>query len=56
MKIKLHRPKRNLWIVALVLFVLGLVGSFVAIPLLSQIAFYLVALSAVLLLLGTWIF
>jgi hypothetical protein len=56
MKIKLHRPNRNLWIVALALFVAGIVGSFVSIPLLSAVAFYLVALSAVLLLLGTWVF
>jgi hypothetical protein len=56
MKINLHRPKRNLWVLALVLFVVGLVGALVATPLLGPIAFYLVALSAALLLLGTWIF
>ncbi|MCP4544167.1 MAG: hypothetical protein GY832_44210 [Chloroflexi bacterium] len=56
MKIKLHRSNRNLWIVAMVLFVVGIVGSFVSIPLLSAAAFYLVALSAALLLLGTWVF
>ncbi len=43
------------WNVAVLLFVLGLVGFFVAIPLLSEFAFYLVAFSAALLLLGTWV-
>lgn len=56
MKIRLHSPNRNLWTVALVLFVVGSVSSFVAIPVLSGAAFYLVAFSALLLLLGTWIF
>ena len=55
MKIKLHKPKRGLWNVALLLFVLGLVSALVPIPLLSQFAFYLVVLAAALLLLGTWI-
>jgi len=56
MKIKLHRPSRNLWNVAMVLFLAGMLGSFFSIPLLSTAAFYLIALSAVLLLLGTWVF
>ena len=55
MKIKLHKPKRGLWNVALLLFILGLVSSFVPIPLLSQFAFHLIVLSATLLLLGTWV-
>jgi hypothetical protein len=55
LKIRLHRPKRVLWNLALLLFVLGLVGSYVAIPILSGYAFYLVVISAALLLLGTWI-
>ena len=56
MKIKLHRPSRNLWNVAMIVFIAGMFGSFIAIPVLSPVAFYLVALSAVLLLLGTWVF
>lgn len=56
MKIKLHRPNRNVWNVAAILFIAGMIGSFIAIPILSPVAFYLVALSAVLLLLGTWVF
>lgn len=55
MKIKLHKPNRSLWTIALLLFILGLVGSYVAIPIVSQFAFYLIIGSAVLLLLGTWI-
>ena len=55
LKIRLHRPKRGLWNLALLLFVLGLLGSYVAIPILSGYAFYLIVVSAALLLLGTWI-
>jgi hypothetical protein len=50
---KLHRPSRGLWNAALVLFVLGLVGALLPIPLVSQLAFYMVVFSALLLLLGT---
>jgi hypothetical protein len=55
MKIKLHRPKRSLWNVALLFFILGLLGVFMPIPFLSQFALYLVVASAGLLLLGTWV-
>ena len=55
MKIRLHRPKRRLWNIALLLFVLGIVGFFINVPVLSEFAFYLVAFSAALLLLGTWV-
>jgi len=55
MKIKLHKPRRGLWNVALLLFILGLVGYLVPVPVLSQAAFYLIVSSATLLLLGTWI-
>lgn len=55
MKIKLHKPKQGLWNVALLLFILGLVGAFLPIPVLGGLAFYLVMLAAVLLLLGTWV-
>jgi hypothetical protein len=44
-----------LWNVALLLFILGMVGAFVGIPILSQLAFYLILVSAALLLLGTWV-
>jgi hypothetical protein len=55
MKIRLHKPKRGLWNVALLLFILGFVGSYIGIPILSQFAFLFVVLSAALLLLGTWV-
>jgi hypothetical protein len=55
MNIKLHRPRRVLWNLALLLFILGLLGALVAIPILSGLAFYLVVASAALLLLGTWV-
>jgi hypothetical protein len=54
MKAKLHRPKRGLWNLALLLFILGLVAYFL--PLVNPFAFYAAAFSAALLLLGTWIF
>jgi hypothetical protein len=54
-KIRLHKPKRGLWNVALLLFILGMVGAFAGIPILSQLAFYLILVSAALLLLGTWV-
>ncbi|MBN1979786.1 MAG: hypothetical protein JW918_20520 [Anaerolineae bacterium] len=55
MKVKLHRPRRGLWNAALLLLVVGLLGTCLPIPILSQVAFYLVVASAVLMLLGTWI-
>lgn len=44
-----------MWNVALLLFILGLVGTVGPVPLLSQFAFYLIVVSAALLLLGTWV-
>jgi len=55
MQIKLHRPNRGLWNLALLLFILRLLGTLVVIPILSQVAFYLLVASAGLLLLGTWV-
>jgi len=55
MKVKLHRPRRGLWNAALLLLVIGLIGNYLPIPILSQIAFYFIVASAVLMLLGTWI-
>ena len=56
MRIKLHRPKRAIWNAAAILFVIGLVATYVPIPILNPLAFYLIIASAVLMLLGTWIF
>lgn len=55
MKIKLHRPKNSVWTLALVAFIVGILASLISIPLLSGLAFYLIAFSSGLLLLGTWI-
>ena len=55
MKKELHRPRRGLWNLALLLFVLGLLGALATIPILSGFAFYLVLASAAPLLLGTWV-
>ena len=55
MKVKLHRPKRGLWNAALLLLGIGLIGTYLPIPILSQIAFYFIVAAAVVMLLGTWI-
>jgi hypothetical protein len=56
MKINLHKPKRNVWIISLILFAIGLISQAINIPLLSPLAFYLVVIANGLLLLGTWLF
>ena len=56
MRVKLHRPKRAIWNAAAILFAIGLVVTYVPLPILSAFAFYLIVASAVLMLLGTWIF
>jgi hypothetical protein len=53
MKIKLHRPKRGLWNLALLSFLLGIAAYFL--PVASGFALYFFVFSALLLLLGTWI-
>jgi len=55
MKIRLHKPKQGLWNVALVLFILGLLGSYISIPVISGLASLLILASAAILLLGTWL-
>jgi hypothetical protein len=55
MKIKLHRPQRGLWNAALLLLVIGLIGTYIPIPIVSQFAFYFIVASAAVMLLGTWI-
>jgi len=56
MRIKLHRPRRGVWNVALLLFIVGVVGIYLPVPILSGFAVHLVVLAAALLLLGTWVF
>jgi hypothetical protein len=50
---KLNAPKTITWWIAVVLGVVGIIGSFVAIPFISVYAFWLVAIAFVLLALAT---
>ncbi|GAH44776.1 unnamed protein product [marine sediment metagenome] len=50
---KLNAPKTITWWIAVVLGVVGIIGFFVAIPLISVYAFWLVAIAFVLLALAT---
>ena len=49
----LNAPKKITWWIAVVLGVIGIIGSFVAIPFISVYAFWLVAIAFVLLALAT---
>lgn len=51
---KLSKPKNATWWVAVVVGVLGILANFVAIPVLSGYAFWLVVIGFVLLVLGTY--
>jgi hypothetical protein len=53
MKIRLHKPKQGLWSIALLLFILGLIGTYI--PGLGSLSFYLLVASSALLILGTWV-
>ena len=53
---RLHKPKKNIWNVALILFIAGVVVAFAPLPLPAFFggwAFWLLLTSAALLLLGT---
>lgn len=50
---KFNAPKKVVWWIALIVAVLGVIGHFVAIPVISGIAFWLVLAGYVLLFLGT---
>ncbi len=50
---KFSAPKKATWWIALVLAALGLVGTFISIPLVTGIAFWLVVAGYVLLALST---
>jgi hypothetical protein len=50
---KLSAPKQNVWILAVIIAVLGLIGYFIPLPILSTYAFWFVTVGFVLLLLGT---
>jgi hypothetical protein len=49
---KLSAPKKNVFIVSLVLFILGLAGSFAVIPVVSAYAFWLLVVAFIILMLG----
>lgn len=52
---KLNAPKKNTWLVAVVIGVIGIIAKFVAIPFLSIYAFWLVVVAFVLLVLATYL-
>ncbi|MBN2119100.1 MAG: hypothetical protein JW730_21200 [Anaerolineales bacterium] len=52
---RLSAPKQITWIVAIVLGVLGLLGSLITIPVVSGLAFWLVFLGFLLLAVATFI-
>lgn len=55
MRVRLHKPKRIIWNLALLFFLLGILATYIPIPVLSQFAFQLIIASNIILLLGTWI-
>jgi hypothetical protein len=52
---KLNAPKKNTWLVAVVIGVVGIIAKFVAIPFISIYAFWLVVVAFVLLALATYL-
>jgi len=52
---KLNAPKKLTWLIAVILGAAGLLGSFVAIPVLSAYAFWLVFAGLVLLALASFV-
>jgi len=52
---KLSAPKKVVWIIAVILGVLGIVGHFVSVTILTANAFWLVGIAFILLALATYI-
>jgi hypothetical protein len=52
---KLNAPKKITWLISLIIGILGIVAYFVAIPVLSVYAFWIVVAGFVLLVLGTFL-
>jgi hypothetical protein len=50
---RLNAPKKNIWLISIIVGILGIVATFIAIPFVSVYAFWFVAVAFVLLLLGT---
>jgi uncharacterized membrane protein YphA (DoxX/SURF4 family) len=55
MKLKLNAPTKVVWIISLVLGVVGIIAKLVTIPVISGLAFWLVAVGLVLMLLATYL-
>jgi hypothetical protein len=52
---KLNAPTQGLWLIAVILGVLGILGKFIAIAFVSTYSFWLVAIGFVVLTVGTMI-
>ena len=52
---RLNAPKNITWWIAVVVGVLGILGTFIAIPVVSGLAFWFVAVAFILLALGTYL-
>jgi len=52
-KLRLNAPTKIVFLISVIAFIVGLVGTFIAIPIVSGIAFWLVVGSFVLLALST---
>jgi len=50
---KLNAPTQTLWLVAVILGVLGIIGNLATIPFVSTYAFWFVAVGFILLVIGT---
>lgn len=50
---KLNAPKQIVWIIALVLGILGILGYLIPLPVVTGLAFWMVTVGFVLLVLGT---
>jgi len=52
---KLSAPKQEVWIIAVILGILGIIGKFITIPFLTVYAFWFVVVGFVLLALGAFL-
>jgi len=52
---KLSAPKKNTWLIALIVGLAGILGNFVTIPFISDYAFWFVVVGFVLLVLATYL-
>jgi hypothetical protein len=52
---RLNAPKQITWIIALILGIAGLLGFLVTIPVISELAFWIVLVALILMLLATYL-